>query len=206
MTTLLQINTSLFSAGGQSTQLANDFVQNWQRSHEDAKVIVRDLTADPVPHLDANRFTAFLTSAEQRSAEQREIVAYSDALIDELKHADVVVLGLPMYNFGIPSSLQAYFDHLARAGITFKCTANGPVGFLQGKRVVVFATRGGKHAGTSSDSVTGQVRNFLRLLGITDVEFVYAEGLSIDADTRTQGLTAARHRGEQLAQSLATAA
>lgn len=206
MTTLLQINTSLFSAGGQSTQLANDFVQNWQRSHDDAKVIVRDLAADPVPHLNASRFTAFLAPAEERNAEQREAVAYSDALIEELKNADVVVLGLPMYNFGIPSSLQAYFDHLARAGVTFKYTANGPVGFLQGKRALIFATRGGKHAGTSSDSVTAQVSNFLRLLGITDVEFVYAEGLNIDADTRTQGLTAARNRGEQLAQSPATAA
>lgn len=205
MKTLLQINTSLFSAGGQSTQLANDFVQNWQNSHADARVVIRDLAAEPVPHLNASRLTAFMTPAEQRSAEQQDIVAYSDVLIAELQAADVMVIGLPLYNFGIPSSLQAYFDHLARAGITFKYTATGPVGFLQGKRVLVFATRGGKYAGTSNDSATTQVRAFLNLLGMTDVEFVYAEGLNIDADTRNQGLNAARQQGAQLAQSPAYA-
>jgi FMN-dependent NADH-azoreductase len=205
MSTLLQINTSLFSAGGQSTQLANSFVEQWRDSHADAQVVVRDLAANPVPHLNAGRVTAFLTPAEQRSAEQQEIVAFSDALIDEIKRADVVVIGLPLYNFGIPSGLQAYFDHLARAGVTFKYTATGPEGFLQGKRVLIFATRGGKYAGTARDSATTHVRSFLSLLGMTDVEFVYAEGLNMGADIREQGLNAAREQGTQLAQSLAAA-
>ena len=202
MSTLLQINTSLFSGGGQSTQLANNFVEQWRDSHADAQVVVRDLAASPVPHLNAARVTAFMTPAEQRSAEQQEIVAYSDVLIDEIKHADVVVIGLPLYNFGIPSALQAYFDHLARAGVTFKYTAEGPVGFLQGKRVLVFATRGGKYAGTAKDSATIHVSSFLSLLGMTDVEFVYAEGLNLGADIREQGLSAARQQGTQLAQLL----
>lgn len=203
MSTLLQINTSLFSAGGQSTQLANAFVEEFRHSHADAQVVVRDLAAHPIPHLNAERLTAFITPAEQRSAEQRNIVAYSDALIEEIRAADVVVIGLPLYNFGIPSALQAYFDHLARAGVTFKYTAEGPVGFLQGKRVLVFATRGGKYAGTAKDSATTHVRSFLGLLGMTEVEFVYAEGLNIDADTREQGLRVARQQGTQLAQSIA---
>src|SRR5690348_2000265 len=135
MTTLLQLNTSVFSEAGQSSQLAREFVQNWQRQHADSHagstVIVRDLVADPVPHLNGERFKAFLTPAEERNATQRDIAAYSDGLIDELKRADVIVIGLPMYNYGIPSSLQAYFDHVARAGVTFKYTANGPVGFLE---------------------------------------------------------------------------
>lgn len=205
MTTLLQLNTSLFSAGGQSTQLANAFVQNWQQSHADAQVITRDLAADPVPHLNASRLTAFMTSAEQRTVEQKAVVAYSDALIAELKNAEVVVIGLPLYNFGIPSALQAYFDHVARAGVTFSYTANGPVGVMQGKRVLVFATRGGKYAGTSNDSATTQVRAFLSLLGMNEVEFIYAEGLNIDADTRERGLNAARQQSAQLAQSLVSA-
>ncbi len=205
MSTLLQINTSLFSAGGQSTQLANNFVEQWRNSHADAQVVVRDLAASPVPHLNAERVTAFMTPAEQRSVEQQEIVAYSDALIDEIKRADVVVIGLPLYNFGIPSALQAYFDHLARAGVTFKYTAEGPVGFLQGKRVLVFATRGGKYAGTANDSATTHVRSFLKLLGMADVEFVYAEGLNLGADIREQGLNAAREQSTQLAQLLAAA-
>jgi len=199
MTTLLQLNTSVFSENGQSSQLAKEFVENWQRQHPNASIIVRDLAANPVPHLNGERFKAFLTRAEQRTSTQQEITAYSDGLIDELKQADVITIGLPLYNYGIPSSLQAYFDHVARAGVTFKYTANGPVGFLQGKRAVIFATRGGKYIGSNNESVTTQVRNFLKLLGITDVEFVYAEGLSLDATTREQELIHAREVGAKLA-------
>ena len=202
MKTLLQISTSLFSSGGQSTQLADTFVAEWQRTHQDGRVIRRDLSVNPVPHLDAERLTAFMTSAGQRSAQQQSIVEYSDALIDELRQTDVVVIGLPLYNFGIPSSLQAYFDHLARAGVTFKYTASGPIGFLTGKRVLVFATRGGKYAGTEKDSATTQVRAFLSLLGMNDLEFIYAEGLNMDMETREQGLKAARQQSLELAQSL----
>ena len=202
MKTLLQISTSLFSSGGQSTQLADTFVAEWQRTHPDGRVIRRDLSVNPVPHLDAERLTAFMTPAGQRSTQQQSIVAYSDALIDELRQTDVVVIGLPLYNFGIPSSLQAYFDHLARAGVTFKYTASGPIGFLTGKRVLVFATRGGKYAGTEKDSATTQVRAFLSLLGMNDLEFIYAEGLNMDTETREQGLKAARQQSLELAQSL----
>ena len=201
MKTLLQISTSLFSSGGQSTQLADTFVAEWQRTHPDGRVIRRDLSVNPVPHLDAERLTAFMTPAGQRSAQQQSIVAYSDALIDELRQTDVVVIGLPLYNFGIPSSLQAYFDHLARAGVTFKYTASGPIGFLTVKRVLVFATRGGKYAGTEKDSATTQVRAFLSLLGMNDLEFIYAEGLNMDTETREQGLKAARQQSLELAQS-----
>ncbi len=201
MSTLLQINTSLFAGNGQSTQLANDFVREWQADHADAKVIVRDLAADPVPHLNVARLSALGTPAEQRNAEQVEVAAFSDQLIAELNSADVIVIGLPLYNFGIPSSLQAYFDHVARAGVTFKYTATGPVGFFKDKRVVIFATRGGKHVGTSRDSATAHVRNFLGLIGLTDVEFIYAEGLNIDAPTREQEMSAARLRSSQLAHS-----
>ncbi len=202
MKTLLQISTSLFSSGGQSTQLADTFVAEWQRTHPDGRVIRRDLSVNPVPHLDAERLTAFMTPAGQRSAQQQSIVEYSDALIDELRQTDVVVIGLPLYNFGIPSSLQAYFDHLARTGVTFKYTASGPIGFLTGKRVLVFATRGGKYAGTEKDSATTQVRAFLSLLGMNDLEFIYAEGLNMDTETREQGLKAARQQSLELAQSL----
>jgi len=199
MTTLLQLNTSVFSEAGQSSQLAKEFAQNWQRQRAGSKVIVRDLTSDPVPHLTGERFKAFLTPAEQRTDAQRDIAAYSDSLIDELKQADVITIGLPLYNYGIPSSLQAYFDHIARAGVTFKHTANGPVGFLPNKRVVVFATRGGKYIGSVNESVTTQVRNFLKLLGMTEVEFIYAEGLSMDASIREQELIHAREAGVKLA-------
>ena len=118
-------------------------------------------------------------------------MAYSDALINELQQADVIVIGLPMYNFGVPSQLKAYFDHIARAGVTFKYTEQGPVGLLTGKRAYVFAARGGVYAGTPLDTQTGYVRDFLRFLGITDVNFVYAEGLAISPQSKEAGLAKA---------------
>jgi len=127
------------------------------------------------------------------------VVAYSDALIGELKQADVIVLGLPMYNFGVPSQLKAYFDHIARAGETFRYTANGPVGLLQGKRAYIFAARGGLYAGTALDTQTNYVRDFLRFVGIEDIEFVYAEGLAISPQSKASGLAAAATAIERLA-------
>jgi FMN-dependent NADH-azoreductase len=130
--------------------------------------------------------------------EQNQVVAYSDGLIDELKEADVIVLGLPMYNFGVPSMLKAYFDHVARAGVTFSYTATGPVGLLAGKKAYVLATRGGFYAGTPRDTQTAYVRDFLAFLGITDVEFVYAEGLAISEASRNAALSKARADLERL--------
>jgi FMN-dependent NADH-azoreductase len=192
MTTLLQINASLNHDNGQSSQLANQFVAAFHERRPEAKIVVRNVAAaDPVPHLNAERFGAFITKPEERSAAQRAVVAYSDILIDELKQADVIVLGLPMYNFGVPSQLKAYFDHIARVGVTFKYTEKGPVGLLAGKKVYVFAARGGLYAGTPLDTQTSYVRDFLRFLGMADVEFVYAEGLAISAESKEAGLAKA---------------
>ncbi len=192
MTTLLQINASINDDNGQSSQLANQFVAAFRTRIPNAKIVLRNVAAaDPVPHLNAERFGAFITKAEERNAEQHAVVAYSDKLIDELKQADVIVLGLPMYNFGVPSQLKAYFDHVARAGVTFKYTDKGPVGQLIGKKVYVFAARGGLYAGTPMDTQTSYVRDFLRFLGMADVEFVYAEGLAISPQSKEEGLAKA---------------
>jgi FMN-dependent NADH-azoreductase len=205
MTTLLQINASMNN--GQSSQLANEFVTAIHRRHPEAKIVVRDVAAvDPVPHLDAERFGAFISKPEERSAAQHAVVAYSDTLINELKQADVIVLGLPMYNFGVPSQLKAYFDHIARAGVTFKYTERGPVGQLTGKKVYVFAARGGLYAGTSLDTQTSYVRDFLRFIGVTDVEFVYAEGLAISPQSKQASLATALAEIERLAASHSQAA
>jgi FMN-dependent NADH-azoreductase len=128
------------------------------------------------------------------------VVNESDALIAELKQADVLVLGLPMYNFGVPSQLKAYFDHIARAGVTFKYTVKGPVGLLGGKKAYVLAARGGLYQGTPRDTQTAYVREFLGFLGITDVEFVYAEGLAISEASKAQSLAAAQRSLRSLAQ------
>ena len=179
MTTLLQLNTSLFSTGGQSSKLANAFVADWKDANPDSNVVVRDLATDPVPHLTGERFQAFLTKPEDRTEAQKREAAVSDQLVAELQAADVLVIGLPLYNYGVPSTLKAYFDHVARAGITFRYTASGPEGLLKGKKAYLFATRGGVHAGLPHDTQTGHVRDFLAFLGITDVEFIYAEGLAM---------------------------
>ena len=200
MTTLLQINTSINNGNGQSSQLARQFVAAYRNSHPDASVRVRDVAAaEPVPHLDAERFGAFISKPEDRSAAQHAVVAYSDALIDELKQADVIVLGLPMYNFGVPSQLKAYFDHIARAGATFKYTDKGPVGLLTGKKAYVFAARGGVYAGTPLDTQTSYVRDFLRFIGISDVTFVYAEGLAVSAQSKEAGIARAVAEIEKIA-------
>lgn len=200
MNTLLQLNTSLFASAGQSTRLADRFVAEWRAAHPAATVIVRDLSSDPGPHLTAERFAALLAKPAERTAEQQSVAACSDALIDELRRADVIALALPMYNFGVPSTLKAYFDHIARAGVTFKYTANGAVGLLQGKKAYVFAARGGLYAGTALDTQTAYVRHFLAFLGITDVEFVYAEGLAISDASKEAALAGARENIDALAQ------
>ena len=191
MKTLLQIRSSIFSNDGQSSRLAERFVARWSASNPGGKVIVRDLAKEPIPHLDAARFGAFLAKPEERTPAQQAVVDYSDALIGELKRADVVVLGLPMYNFGVPSTLKAYFDHVARVGETFKYTEKGPVGLLTGKKVYVFAARGGMYAGTPNDTQTPFIRIFLSFLGMSDIEFVYAEGLAISEASKQHSLARA---------------
>ncbi|HWD21773.1 MAG TPA: FMN-dependent NADH-azoreductase [Burkholderiales bacterium] len=203
---VLQIKSSVFSGNGQSSRLADEFVALLRQQNPGARVVERDLAVEPVPHLDGARVAAFLAKPQERSTEQNAVLAYSDALIDELRRADVIVLGLPMYNFGVPSQLKAWFDHIARAGETFKYTDKGAVGLLTGKRAYVFAARGGVYAGTPNDWQTQYVRYFLEFLGITDVEFVYAEGLALGEESRNKGIAAARADVRRAAAQLRLAA
>ena len=166
MSTLLQINSSVFSDNGNSSTLSNEFVKSWLAKHPDGKVVVRDLAKNPIPHLDSNTVQAFFTPAESRTSEQQALVDLSDTLIEELVNADTVVIGVPLYNFGVPSTLKAYFDQLARAGVTFKYTETGPVGLLADKPVHFIAARGGFHQGKASDSQTSFLSSFFNFLGI----------------------------------------
>jgi FMN-dependent NADH-azoreductase len=206
VTTLLQVTSSLSSTDGQSSKLAQEFTDEWLAAHPGANVIVRDLASSPVPHLDAARFGAFLTKPESRTLAQQAVIRYSDALIDELRRADVIALGLPMYNFGIPSTLKAYFDHIARAGVTFRYTDKGAVGLLSGKKAYIFAARGGKYLDTPNDFVTGYVRQFLAFVGIDDVQFIYAEGLALGEPSGRASMAAARSSIQRLTEGFALAA
>jgi FMN-dependent NADH-azoreductase len=199
MQTLLQIKTSLFSDAGESSRLADRFVAAWRASHPDGRVIVRDLARNPAPHLDAERFIAFLAKPEHRTQAQAEALSYSDSLIEELKAADVVAIGAPMYNFSVSSTLKAYIDHIARAGVTFRYSEKGPIGLLTGKKAYVFTTRGGHYSGTPLDTQTPYLRIVLSFLGISDIEFVFAEGLASTPTAKEQTLAKAGAVAEELA-------
>ncbi|HKR42865.1 MAG TPA: NAD(P)H-dependent oxidoreductase [Paraburkholderia sp.] len=192
MTTILQINSAARSQGAQSTMLANELTEKLQQANGGARLVVRNLQADPLPHLDDSILGAFFTPADQRTLEQAAISARSEALIAELQAADIIVIGAPMYNFGISSQLKTYFDFISRAGISFQYTADGAEGFVTGKRVFVVTARGGQYAGSPDDTHTSYLQTFLGFLGMTDVTFIYAEGLAMGADVASAALAGAR--------------
>lgn len=197
MNKLLYIQSSIYGDDGQSSKLAERFIQNWLAAHPAGEVIRRDVATEPVPHLDAQRFSAFTTPEPQRTAEQQAVIRYSDALVAEVLDADLIVLGVPMYNLGVPSTLRAYFDHIARAGVTFRYTATGPEGLVKGKKAVIFSTRGGCYGATEHSS--SYVRQFLGFLGIQDVKTVIAEGLAVGNEQKEAALSEAREQIARLA-------
>jgi len=192
MTHILHIDSSIFAADGTSSALAAEFVAGLRAVDPAITVTHRDLGTEPVPHLDAETFGAFLTDPAERTARQAELAGRSDRLVAELQAADTVVLGVPMYNFQVPSQLKAWFDHVARAGITFRYTPNGPEGLLTGRNAFVFTARGGLYAGGEQDTQTPYLLQFLGFLGITDVTVSHAEGLAMGDEARAAGLARAR--------------
>ncbi|HEU4844612.1 MAG TPA: NAD(P)H-dependent oxidoreductase [Burkholderiaceae bacterium] len=179
---ILQINSSARSIGSESTRLADAIVAKLRATAADVKLTRRDLAVDPHPVLDETALQALFTPAEQRNAEQAARVALDDALIAQVQAADVLVIGSPMYNFGITVQLKSWFDAIARAGVTFKYTATGPVGLLTGKKVYVAVARGGMHRDGPTDTQLPHLKTFLAFLGLTDVQFVYAEGMGLGPD------------------------
>ena len=176
---ILQINSSARSSGSESTRLADSIVAKLQAATPSAALIRRDLAVTPHPPIDEATLGALFTPADKRSPEQAARVALDDALIAELQAADVIVIGSPMYNFGITVQLKSWFDAVARAGTTFSYTATGPVGLLTGKKVYVTLARGGFHKEGGNDSQTQHLKTFLGFLGMTDVTFVYSEGMGM---------------------------
>lgn len=184
---ILQINSSVRGAASASTKIATSIVQHLTTLKPEAKVEVRELAQQPI--LDEKALNALFTPAEARTPEQKERVAVDDATIAQLQEADVVVLGVPLYNLGEPVQLKAWIDAISRAGVTFRYGANGPEGLLKGKKVFVAFSRGGKYKGTAFDTQTPYFRNLLGFLGMTDVTFLYAEGLAMGGDTAEKVLS-----------------
>ncbi|MEP6502436.1 MAG: NAD(P)H-dependent oxidoreductase [Betaproteobacteria bacterium] len=207
---ILQINSSARSwtngQGSQSTRLANELVEQLRAANPGATLTLRDLTANPHPALDESTLGALFTPAEARSAEQHARVALDHVLIDEVKAADVIVIGVPMVNFGITSQLKNWIDAIAKAGVTFKYGATGPVGLIEGKKVYAVLTRGGVYRDQPHDTQVPYLRLTLGFLGITDVEFIYAEGLAMGPDAEAKALESARAEIARIADGAAVTA
>lgn len=176
---ILQINTSARSNGSESTRLADLIVEGFATKNPAAVVMRHDLASKPLLVLDESTLNALNTPAEQRTPEQAARVAVDNALIAELQAADMVVIGAPMYNFSVTVQLKSWFDAIARAQVTFRYTESGPEGLLTGKKVYVALTRGGLHQNAPTDTQVPYLKTMLGFLGMTDVQFVYAEGLGL---------------------------
>lgn len=190
MSHVLHINSSARSTDSVSRELGTQVIDALRAQDPRLTVTSRDLT-HALPQIDEAWVNANFTPADQRSAEQVETLAQSDALVRELQAADTVVIGLPIYNFGVPAAMKAWIDLVARAGLTFRYTANGPEGLLTGKRAIVVVASGGTKLGSELDFATGHLRQVLGFIGIEDVTFISADQLAVDRDTTIRAATTA---------------
>ena len=194
MKNVLLINASLNQAQGNSSQLAAHLGQHLSSKYH-AQIQTVNLYEEEITHLTTNEMQAWMTVTEDRTPEQQTLAQISDTYIEQVQAADTIVFGMPMYNFGVPSAFKAWIDRIARAGVTFQYTAEGPVGLLNNKKIIVVATRGGIYQGTPKDTQTAYLRDFFAFLGLTDVDFVYAEGLAMP--TKEESMAAAIAQLEQ---------
>jgi len=196
MSKVLVLKSSILAGYSQSGQLADFYVEQAKTAGDD--VTVRDLAANPIPVLDGELVGALRPSEAPLTPRQQEALALSDELIAELQAHDTVVIAAPMYNFNIPTQLKNYFDLIARAGVTFRYTEAGPEGLVKNKRAVIISSRGGIHKDTPTDLLTPYVKLFLGFIGITDVNFVFAEGIAYGPEVATKASTEAKDAIKQI--------
>ncbi|EOV0352658.1 FMN-dependent NADH-azoreductase [Vibrio fluvialis] len=194
MSRVLALKSSILGDYSQSSKLLDAYLTKFNQD----ELNVRDLAAEPLPTLDFSVATA-LRATEDLSEEQQKVVALSDELIAEVKAADTLVIAAPMYNFTIPTQLKNWFDLIARAGVTFKYTEAGVQGLIEGKKAVVITTRGGIHKDSATDNVTPYLKTILGFVGITEVEFVYAEALNMGEEPAAKGIESAKSQLEAIA-------
>ena len=186
MTNILHVTASIRSEESVSRKLGNKLVEKIGQG-TDASIVTRDLAANDLPLIDADRFAANLTPPAERDEKQQALADVADALIAELQAADTLVLSLLVYNFTMPSTLKAWADLVARAGTTFRYTESGPEGLLTGKKAYVVIASGGTPIGSEIDFLTPWLRHFLGFLGITDVEIIAADGImGIDGEQKIE--------------------
>lgn len=179
--TILKIDASMRKDGSYSRQLTSALVDQLQQKTPGASVVTRDLSDTAIPYVNEEWIGANFTPDESRTTAQQAELSLSDALVEELKAADVIVIGVPVYNFSIPAALKAWVDMIARARLTFKYTENGPVGLLAGKKAILAVASGGTEVGSDIDFATPYLRHILGFVGITDVTTVSADLLMADA-------------------------
>jgi FMN-dependent NADH-azoreductase len=172
---VLEISAGARSAGSISRLLTADLISALGSRYGETRVARRDL-ADGLPFIDEAWVAANFTPEEDRSGQHRQTLAFSDTLVAELAAADVLVIGAPIYNFSLPATLKAWIDMIARARLTFQYTENGPEGLLTNKKAYVVVPSGGVPVGSPMDFATPYLRHALSFVGITDVEFIGAQG------------------------------
>lgn len=185
MKKVLILKSSILDSNSKSNGLSDYFAAQLE-----GDILIRDLVESPLPYFTSDAVMA--TRGEPQTDEQKSLLALSNELISELNQADVLVINAPMYNFNIPAQLKSYFDFIARAGVTFRYTSEGPVGLVKGKKAIVILTTGGLHKNSSTDLVKNYLQVMLGFIGILDVKFVYAEGLAMGEQWVSQALESAK--------------
>lgn len=178
---ILHIDSSLQGSNSTSSKIAKKLIDKLDVNSQQQQITYRDLNVSQVPHLTDAIFSAFHTPEAERTIEQQAAAAISDQLIDEVNNSDILIIAVPMYNFGVPSTLKAWIDHIARAGKTFAYTAEGPKPLLKMPKTYVIATRGGMYANTPADTQAPWLEQVLKFIGIPEVEFIFAEGLAMNS-------------------------
>ncbi|MCQ9120772.1 FMN-dependent NADH-azoreductase [Rodentibacter pneumotropicus] len=184
MSNVLVLKSSILADNSQSNKLVNYTIEKLQGYN----IVVRDLAKDPLPHFDAT--AAIAVRGEPKTEDEKQLLALSDELVSELKNADTLVIGAPMYNLNIPTQLKSYFDFIARPRITFQYTENGPEGLLKGKKAIVLCAFGGLY--DDENLVTQYMKAILGFVGITDVQFVYAQGIGFGVEAVEKALQSAK--------------
>ena len=196
MNNVLVLKSSILADNSQTNQLSDYFVSKLAGKN----VVIRDLAANPLPHFDATAATAL--RGQPTSTEENALLALSDELVAEIKKADTLIINAPMYNFHIPTQLKSYFDFIARPRVTFQYTEKGPEGLLKGKKAVVLVAFGGFHQNQPTDLVTSYMKTILGFVGITDVQFVYVEGIGFGPETVEKAQAKAKAEIDKMATAL----
>lgn len=202
MSQILLVTSSPRATASYSTQVARALARNLISGRKDSTLIVRDLAAAPPRHIDDSFAIARNTPPEQLSPSQKAVLEQSDALISELKAADIIIVAAGMINFGIPSTLKSYIDHIVRPGVTFRYTEKGPEGLVHGKKVYLVLARGGIYSEGPMQAFNFQdtyLKGALGFIGLTDVEVIIVEGVAFGADAAANAVKAAMERAAALA-------